>query len=168
MPKSQPPERSLHRPVSACKYPVASALHEVEEDASVERLCRGASQSEADGVGRGALGTEAHYVAPVEEAERRPAALAPCAPQPALEVACDPRSLLHGDGGGRGQGTVARVGVPSGVTEDVDLGVIRQGEVLVHERAASGVVLPWQPPYQWRSLYTGRPHPGGCSQPLLA
>src|SRR5215203_5558891 len=102
MPKSQPTQGPLHRPVCACEYPVASALHVVQEDAPVECLCRRSPQLEADGLGHGALGAEANDVAPVEEAERRPAALALRATQPALEVARDPRSLLHGDRGGGG------------------------------------------------------------------
>src|SRR5215211_1562907 len=134
----------LHRPVCACEYPVAPALHVVEEDAPVESLCRGAPQPEAHGVGHGALWAEADDVAPVEEAERRSAALALGATKAALEVACHPRSLLHGDRGGGGQGTKARIGVYPGVTKHVDLGVIRQGEVLTHVRAARRIVLPRQ------------------------
>src|SRR5215211_9368117 len=117
----------LHRPVCACEYPVAPALHVVEEDASVESLCRGSPQPEANGVGHCALRAEAYDVAPVEEAERRPAALAPCATKAALEVACRPGPLLHGDGGGGGQGTEAFIVKDTGITEHVDLGVIRQG-----------------------------------------
>ena len=130
--EADPSQGSLHRPVCACEYPVAPALHVVEEDASVERLCRRAPQPEANGVGHGALWAEAHDVAPVEEAERWPAALALSATKAALEVACCLRPLLHGDGGGGGQRTEARIGVYPGVTENVDLGVIRQGEVLAH------------------------------------
>src|SRR5215217_3089452 len=166
--EADPSQGSLHRPVCACEYPVAPALHVVEEDASVERLCSRAPQSDAHGIGHGALWAEAHDVAPVEEAERRPAALAFSATKAALEVACHPGPLLHGDGGGGGQGTEARISVHPGVTEHIDLGVICQGEVLAHMRAARRIVLPRQVPRQGRGLNAGRPYPGGRLQPVFA
>src|SRR5215204_3968164 len=128
--------------------PTRPRVRSIAQSAPVSILSRRSPQPDAHGVGHGALWAEAHDIAPVEEAEWRPAALALCASKAALEVACYPRPLLHGDGGGGGQGTEARISVYPGVTEHVDLGVIGQGKVFAHMRAARRVVLPRQAPHQ--------------------
>src|SRR5215217_6499519 len=163
--ESHAPEGPLHRPVGGGEDAVPAALEVVEEYTPVEGLGGGPLEPYAERVGYGAIGAKADHVPAVEEAERRPPGGSLLATQPAREVACSPRSLLHCDGGRGRQRAVAGIFVEPRVPEDVDVSPVWQGEVRVYPDPSARVVFSREAPDEVRDLYASRPDADARRQP---